>query len=327
VRRREFIGGLGAAAWPVVARAQQRERVRRIGVLLNLSESDPEGQLRLAAFQQGLEKLGWTNGRNIQIEYRWTAGDPERAHSYAVELVALKPDVIFAAPTSVVAVLQRETRTVPIVFAQIGDPVGSGFVNNLARPGGNITGFALFEFMIGAKWLDLLKKIAPSVVRVAVLYDVANPEAFGFLPMIEAAGRSLGVQMFPTAVRDVTEIERSIETFGGELNGGLVPIPGPLMVEHREAIISLATRHRLPNVYAYRYYPVSGGLASYGVDNIDSYRRAASYVDRILRGEKPGDLPVQLPTKFELVINLKTAKALGLTIPETLLATADEIIQ
>jgi putative tryptophan/tyrosine transport system substrate-binding protein len=332
MNRREFITLLGGAAaapsllWPLASRAQQAG-MRRIGVIINVAETDPEGQARLAALREGLEKLGWTEGHNIQIEYRRTAGDPERAKAYAAELVALNPDVIFAAPTAVVAAMQRETRTVPIVFAQIADPVGAGFVASLARPGGNMTGFALFEFTIGAKWLELLKQIAPSVVRAAVIYDMANPESFGFLPMIEAAARSFGVQIFPAAVRDTAEIERTIDTFAREPNGGLIPLPSPLILLQRELIISLATRHRLPSVYAFRYYPSNGGLASYGVDNIDLYRRAASYVDRILKGEKPGDLPVQQPTKFQLVINLKTAKALGLEIPTDVLARADEVIE
>jgi putative tryptophan/tyrosine transport system substrate-binding protein len=328
MRRREFIAGLGAAGWPLAVRAQQPiPRVRRIGVLMNLSDGDPEGRLRVAAFQQGLEELSWIEGHNIQTEYRWTAGDPLRARMFAAELVALRPDVIFAAPASMVAMVQRETRTVPVVFTQVSDPVGAGFVANLARPGGNITGFGLFEFTIAAKWIELLKEIAPSVVRVAAVYDAINPESFNHLAVIEAAGPSLGVQIFKAAVRNAGEIEQVIDSFAREPNGGLIPIPGPLLAVHRELIVSLAMRHALPNVYAFRYYPASGGLASYGVDNIDGYRRAASYVDRIFKGEKPADLPVQLPTKYELVINLKSAKALGLTIPPNLLAVADEIIE
>jgi putative tryptophan/tyrosine transport system substrate-binding protein len=329
MRRRELIAGLGAAvALPLAAAAQQQTQpVRRIGVLLNLNETDPEGRLRALAFRQGLEQLGWIEDRNIQIDYRWTSDDPQLAHTYADELLALKPDVIFASPTFVVAILREKTRSVPIVFAQIGDPVGLGFVASLARPGGNVTGFGNFEDTLSAKWLELLKQIVPSMIRVAVIYDPVNSGSFVLTPIIEAAARAHDVQVFPTAVRDVAEIEHTLNTFGREPNGGLIPLPGPLLVKHRERVISIAMQHRLPNVYAYRYYPVSGGLASYGVDNIDPYRRAASYVDRILKGEKPGDLPVQMPTKFELVINLKTAKALGLTIPETLLATADEVIQ
>jgi putative ABC transport system substrate-binding protein len=327
VKRREFITLLGgAAAWPTLARAQQ-ERIRRVGVLLPLPENNPEVKARLAAFRQGFENLGWTEGRNIHIEYRWTADDPERARVYAAELVRLNPDVIFGAPTSIAATLQRETRTVPIVFAQIADPVGAGLVASLARPGGNITGFGHFEFPIGAKWLELLKQIAPNVTRVAVVYDPANPASTGYLPMMEAAARALAVRIHPTAVRNGAEIEQAVEGLAREPNGGLIAIPGPIMGTQRKLIISLANQHRLPSVYAFRYHPVGGGLASYGVDLIDLYRRAAGYVDRILKGEKPADLPVQAPTKFELVINLKSATALGLTVPQALLATADEVIE
>ena len=329
MKRREFIAMLGgaAAAWPLAARAQQPSGMRRIGVLMNLAESDPEGQARIAAFREGLGKLGWSEGRDVQIDYRWFAGDPGRARAYAAELVKLKPDVVFAAPTSSVAALQRETRSVPIVFAQVADPVGGGFVASLARPGGNITGFSQYEYGIGAKWVELLKQIAPQVTRVAVVYDSANPESKEYLPVIEAAARSLGVQVSISAVRDAAEIERAIEEFAREPNGALLPLPGPLMGVRRDLIISLATRHRLPNVYAFRYYAIGGGLASYGTNLIDQYRRAAGYVDRILKGEKPGDLPVQQATKFELVINLKAAKALGLDPPISLLARTDEVIE
>jgi putative tryptophan/tyrosine transport system substrate-binding protein len=308
-------------------RAQQAERMRRIGVLLNLTESDPEGKARVAAFLDGLGKLGWAEGRDVQIEYRWTGGDPNQARAYAAELVKMTPDIIFAAPASSLAPLQRETRTVPIVFAQVTDPVGAGFVTSLARPGGNITGFALYEYAIGAKWLELLKEIAPQVTRVAIIYEQANPESEKFLPVIEAAAQSLGIQVSIFAVRDGVEIKRAIEKFAGGPNGGLIPLPGPQMAVHRDLIISLAMAHRLPNVYAYRYYPIRGGLASYGADNIDLYRRAASYIDRILKGEKPADLPVQQALKFELVINLKTAKALSLDPPISLLARTDEVIE
>jgi putative tryptophan/tyrosine transport system substrate-binding protein len=310
-----------------VERAQQPERVRRVGVLMNLTENDSEGQARIAAFREGLGKLGWTEGREVQIEYRWTGGDLDRARAYAIELVKLKPDVILAATTSSLVALQRETRSVPIVFAQVADPVGAGFVTSLARPGGNITGFAQWEYAIGGKWMELLKQIAPQVTRVAVMYDPANPETKGFLPVIEVAARSFGVQVSVSAVRNDAEIERAIEEITREPNGGLIPLPSPLMAVHRDLIISLATRHRLPNVYAYRYYPISGGLASYGSDNIDAYRGASLYVDRILRGEKPGDLPIQQAAKFELVINLKTAKALDLDPPISLLARTDEVIE
>jgi putative ABC transport system substrate-binding protein len=239
----------------------------------------------------------------------------------------MTPDIIFAAPASSLAPLQRETRTVPIVFAQVSDPVGAGFVTSLARPGGNITGFALYEYAIGTKWLELLNEIAPQVTRVAIIYEQANPESEKFLPVIEAAAQSFGIQVSISAVRDGAEIKRAIEEFAGGSNGGLIPLPGPQMAVHRDLIISLAMAHRLPNVYAFRYYPIGGGLASYGTDNIDLYRRAASYVDRILKGEKPGDLPVQQASKFELVINLKTAKALGITVPLPLLGRADEVIE
>src|SRR5262245_52091738 len=327
IKRRKFITLIGGAvAWPLAVRAQQ-ERMRRIGVLMNLAERDPEGHARIGALREGLAKLGWTEGRELQIEYRWFAGDPDRARAYAAELVKLKPEVIFAGATPSVAVLQRETRSVPIVFAQVADPVGAGFVGSLARPGGNITGFASFEYAIAAKWLELLKQIAPQVTRVAVIYDLTNPETKEYLPVIEAAARSFGVQVSISVIRNAAEIERAIEEFTREPNGGLIPLPTPLMAVHRDLIISLAARHRLPNVYAWRYYPMAGGLASYGIDNIELYRRAASYVDRILKGEKPGDLPVQQATKFELVINLKTAKALGLDPPISLLARTDEVIE
>jgi putative ABC transport system substrate-binding protein len=329
LKRREFMTLIGGAAvtWPIAARAQQAGQMRRIGLLMALADDDPQGKTRIAALRQALENLGWTEGRNLRIEYRWTAGDPERARVYAAELVALKPDVIFAAPTSIAAAVQRETRSVPVVFAQVADPVGAGLVASLARPGGNITGFAHFEFPIGAKWLELLKQIAPNVTRVAVIYDPTNPASTGYLPLMEAAARALGVHIYPTAVRDAAEIERTIDAFAREPNGGLIMIPGPIMGVQRELIIAFANRHRLPNVYAFRFHPVGGGLASYGVDLIDLYRRSASYVDRIIKGEKPAELPVQHVTKFELVINLKTARLLGLTVPPTLLATADEVIE
>jgi putative tryptophan/tyrosine transport system substrate-binding protein len=327
LKRREFITLLvGGAVWPLPAHSQQRERMRRIGVLMGLRENDSEGQTRIAAFREALEKLGWTEHRELRIEYRWTAGDPDRARAYAAELVQLKPDVIFAAPSSAMAAL-RQTRSVPIVFAQVSDPLGEGWVASLARPGGNVTGFALFEFAIGVKWLELLKQIAPQVSRVAILYDPANPEWRKFLPPIEAAASSLQVQLSIYRVRDNIEIQHSIEEFAREPNGGLIPLPSPSVVTHRDLLISLASRHRLPNVYAYRYYPINGGLASYGTDVVDLYRRAASYIDRILKGENPGDLPIQQATKFELVINLKTAKAMGLDPPISLLARTDEVIE
>jgi len=313
--------------WPSAARAQRGDGIRRVGVLLALKQDDPEAKARLVAFREGLVKRGWVEGSNIHIEYRWAAGDPGLARVYAAELVALKPDVILAAPTSIAATLRSETQSVPIIFAQVADPVGAGLVDSLARPGRNMTGFAHLEFPIGAKWLELLKQMVPNVTRVAVLYDRANPASTGYLPAMEVAARALGVQIYPAAVHDAVEIERAIEGFAREANGALVPIPGPFMGIQRELIISLANRHRLPTVYAFRYLPVNGGLASYGVDIIDLYRSAASYVDRVLKGENPAELPVQLPTKFELVINLKTAKALDIVVSPTLLARADEVIE
>jgi putative ABC transport system substrate-binding protein len=329
VKRRAFITLLGgaAAAWPLAARAQQAEPVRRVGVLLSMSETDAEGHARIAALRQGLQELGWSEGRNLKIDLRWTGGDDVRARAYAAELVASQPDVIFAAPSAALAAVQLTTRTIPIVFAQISDPVGAGFVASLARPGGNITGFALFEFVIGAKWLELLKQIAPSVTRVAAIYDPATTSAHGFLPMIAAAGRSLGVDVSTYAVHDTTEVERVINTFAAEPNGGLIPVASALLAVQRDFVISLANRHRLPNVYGMRYYPADGGLASYGVDNIDLYKRAASYIDRVLKGERPANLPVQLADKYQLVINMKTAKALGLDIPVSVLARTDEVIE
>jgi putative tryptophan/tyrosine transport system substrate-binding protein len=293
MNRREVITLIGGAAappllWPLAARAQQPAMpVRRLGVLLSTSETDPEGQARVAALRQGLQDLGWSEGRNLKIDHRWTGGDDARARTYAAELVASQPDVIFAAPSAALAAVQRATRTIPIVFAQISDPVGAGFVAGLAHPGGNITGFGLFEFAIGAKWLELLKQIAPSVTRVAAIYDPATPSAYGFLPMIEAAGRSFGVDVFIHAVHDTTEIERVINAFAAEPNGGLIPVASALIAVQRDFVIALANRHRLPNVYTFRYYPASGGLASYGVDNIDLYKRAASYIDRILKVRSP----------------------------------------
>jgi len=329
MKRREFITLLGgAAAWPLTARAQQPGRMRRIGVLMNLAENDPESQARIAAFREGLAKLGWTEGRNVQIKYRWIAGDPDRARTYAAELVKLKPDVIFAATASSLWPLQQETRSVPIVFVQVADPVAAGFIANLARPGGNITGFSQYEYAIGAKWVELLKQIAPQVTRVLIIYDPANTsEATAYLPVMEAAAGSFGLQLSISVVHDAAEIQRAIEEFTREPNGGLIPVPTPLMGVHRDVIISLTRRYRLPNVFAWRYWPIEGGLASYGTDNVELYRRAPSYVDRILKGEKPGDLPVQQPTKFELVINLKTAKELGLDPPISLLARTDEVVE
>jgi putative ABC transport system substrate-binding protein len=325
--RREFLALLGgAAAGPLAARAQQPDLMQRIGVLMTLADTDSEGQLRVSVFCQELQKLGWIEGRNIRFEYRWAAGDAQRLRAYAQELVGMAPAVMLAGNNTALTALQEVTRTVPIVFAQVADPEGSGFVASLARPGGHVTGFALYEPAIAVKWLELLKEIAPSISRVAVIYD---PSDFNLkhIREIEAVIASFGVQLSSFIIRSVSDIERTIDEFAIQPHGGLIVLPGPFTVVHRDLIISLAIRHALPNVYAYRYYPAAGGLASYGVDNVESYRRAASYVDRILKGEKPADLPVQLPTSFQLVINLKSAKALGLEIPPTLLARADEVIE
>ena len=328
MKRRQFITILGgAAAWPLAARAQQSERMRRIGVLMNLAADDPEAQVRLAAFHQGLQELGWTVGRNLRIDTRWGAGDADRYRRYSTELVALAPDVILAASGAIVPWLLQATRSVPIVFAQVPDPVGAGFVESLAHPGGNITGFTNFEFSIGGKLLELLKEIAPRVTRAAVLRDAADPAGVGQWGAIQTAAPSLGLELRVVDVRDAGEIERGITTFARGSNGGMIVTGSAPTAIHRDLIITLAARHRLPSVYAYRYHATSGGLISYGPETIDQYRRAASYVDRIFRGEKPADLPVQAPTKYELVINLKTAKALGLVVPPTLLARADEVIE
>ena len=330
MRRREFIQVVAGSAipWPLAASAQQPERVRRLGVLISgIAEADAEGQARVTALRLGLLEHGWVEGRNLEIDYRWGGANPSQIRGYAAELATLKPDVIFAAPSSALAEVQRVTRAIPIVFAQVSDPVGAGFVDSLAHPGGNITGFALYEFAVGAKWLELLKQIAPSVSRIAVIYDPATPSASGFLPMIEAAGRRLGVDVFVHSVHDTSEIESAIKALTAAPNGGLISLPTNLIAMKRELIISLTNKGRLPTIFAYRYSVEDGGLASYGVDNHELYRRAASYVDRIFRGEKPSDLPVQEATKFQLVINLKTAKALGLTVPQSLLSTADEVIE
>lgn len=326
--RRQFLNLAGAAAiLPLPAYGQRAERVRRVGVVLALSERDPENQARVAAFRKELERLGWAEGRNLHIEYRWAAADPELKRTQVAELVAQKPDLIFAAPTSVAVAVHKETRSIPVVFAQVADPVAEGLVNSLAHPAGNITGFSHFEFGIGAKWLEVLKEIAPNVTRVAVMYDPANPASIGYLPPMEAAARALALGIAPSPVRDDTEIERVMNSLASEPNGGLVLIPGPLMGARHRLIISLANIRRLPSIFSFRYYPTNGGLASYGVDLVDLYRHAAGYADRILRGERPADLPVQGPTKYELVINAKAAKTLGLTVPTTLVARADEVIE
>jgi ABC-type uncharacterized transport system substrate-binding protein len=330
MKRREFITLIGgaAAAWPLAARAQQRERMRRIGVLVSsLAADDPEWQARGNAFVQGLQERGWADGRNVRIEYRWGLGDQDRQRKYAAELVALAPDVILAAGSIAVASLQQLNRSVPIVFANVTDPVGGGYVATLARPGGNATGFTTFEYGMSGKWLELLKQIAPSMTRAAVLRDPAIASGIGQFGAVQAVAPSLGVELSPVDVRDAAEIERAVTSFARFSNGGLIVTGSVLAAVHRKLIIALAARDRLPAVYPYRYFATSGGLISYGPDTIDPFRRAAGYVDRILKGEKPADLPVQAPTKFDLVINLKTAKALGLEVPPSLLARADEVIE
>jgi len=327
VRRREFITLLGgAAAWPLAARAQQGKPMRRIGVLMNLAIDDSEGQTRITAFVQGLQQLDWSVGSNLRIDYRWGAGDAERFRRYAAELVALAPDVILASGATVTA-LQQVTRTIPIVFAQVTDPVGLGVVESLARPGSNATGFTPSEFGISAKWLELLKEVAPGVTRAAVLRDPIVTAGPAQLAAIQGVAPSFGVELKPVDIRDRSAIERALASFARSPNGGLIVTVTPAAAVHRHLIITLAARHRLPAVYGYRYFVMDGGLISYGPDTIDQYRQAAGYVDRILKGEKPADLPVQAPTKYELVINLKTAKALGLEVPPTLLARADEVIE
>jgi ABC-type uncharacterized transport system substrate-binding protein len=294
---------------------------------MNLATDDPEGQARFAAFLLGLRELGWSDGRNVRIDTRWAAGDTERFRSYATELVALAPDVVLAASTPGVTAVQQATRTVPIVFVTVFDPVSAGFVSNLARPGGNTTGFALSEYGTSAKWLELLKQIAPGVTRVAVIWDPTLVSGTGQLAAIQAAAPSFGVELSPVDVRDAGEIERAIAALARSTNGGLIVTGSPTQATQRKLIIEQAARHRLPAIYAHRFNVADGGLISYGPDSVDPYRRAATYVDRILKGEKPGGLPVQAPVKYELVINLATAKALGLDVPPTLLARADEVIE
>jgi putative tryptophan/tyrosine transport system substrate-binding protein len=329
VKRRDFITLLGgaAAAWPLAARAQQRKSMRRIGVLMPYAANDPQAQARNAAFLQGLQQSGWSVGNNVQIDYRWSGGSEDDTRKYAAELVALAPDVIFTSGSAAAEPLRRATRTVPIVFALVPDPVGASFVESLARPGGNSTGFSPWEYGIGAKWLELLKQIAPSVTRVAVLRDPAITAGIGLWGAIQSVSPSFGVELRPVDVRDASEMERVLAGFAGSPNGGLMLTGSAWAIVHRDLIIALAARHRLPAVYYERYFAAAGGLISYGSDNVELFRLAAGYVDRILRGEKPADLPVQHPTKYDLVINLKTAKALGLTVPSTLLARADEVIE
>jgi putative ABC transport system substrate-binding protein len=328
MKRRVFIKLLGgaAAAWPLAARAQQPEQVRRIGVLMNTGADEPEAQARLAAFMQGLQELGWAVGRNMRIDYRWSVGDVARLYKDAAELVALRPEVILAGVGGTVAALQQASRTVPIVYAQGIDPLGNGYADSLARPGGNATGFIQFEYGLAGKWMELLKEIAPGVTHVGVLRE-PGAAAIGQWAIIQAVAQSLGVELKPIWLPDAGEIERTISAFARSPNGGLIVAVSAAALVHRELIVTLAARHRLPAVYAYRVFVTSGGLITYGPDISRQYRRAAGYIDRILKGEKPADLPVQAPTKFELVINLKTAKALGLELPSTLLSRADEVIE
>ena len=329
MRRREFISLLGgaAAAWPLAARAQQPERMRRIGVLMSVAADDPEGQARIGAFLQALQQLGWTDGRNVRIDTRWAAGNADDVRKYAAEFAALVPDVILGPGSFTVGPLLRATRSVPIVFVHVPDPVGAGFVDSLARPGGNATGFTQFEYSTSGKWLELLKEIAPGVTRAAIIRDPDITAGIGQFSAIQAVATSLGVEVNPVSVRDDGEIERVIIAFARGANGGLIVTGSALAQVHRKLIIALAARHKLPAVYFERFFVTNGGLISYGPNLRDQYRRAAGYVDRILKGEKPADLPVQASTKYELVINLKTAKALGLDIPPSVLARADELIE
>ena len=327
--RRAFIAlSAGAAvAWPLAARAQPPERVRRIGVLMNITADDPDARANNEAFLQVLQQLGWTDGRNVRIDTRWAAGDAANLRKYAAELAAPAPDVIFASGTAATAALLQATRSVPIIFTIVADPVGAGFVDSLARPGGNATGFMEFEYSLSAKWVELLKQIAPHVTRAAILRDPALSSGIGQFAVIQSVAPSVGVEVSAVNVRDAPEIERAVAAFARSGNGGLIVTSSALAVRHRELIIALAARHKLPAIYYRRYFITSGGLFSYGYDLVDQFRRAAGYVDRILKGEKPADLPVQAPTKYELVVNLKTAKALGLDVPQSVLARADEVIE
>jgi putative ABC transport system substrate-binding protein len=328
MRRREFITILGTAVvvWPLSAHAQQGERMRSIGVLTPLPADHPDAQARHAVFLQALRQLGWTEGGNVRIEARWSAGDPAITRKHAAELIALAPDVILATGNAGVASILQATRSIPVVFVIVPDPVGAGYVESLAEPGGNATGFMMFEYDLSAKWLELLKRIAPTVTRAAVLRDAAQTAGIGQFAVIQSVARSVGIDVKAINLRDAAEIERSVAAFARTPNGGLILTAGATSAVHRDLIISLAARYKLPATYQERSYVVAGGLVSYGPNFSDQYPRAAAYIDRILKGEKPGDLPVQAPTKYELVVNLKTAKALGLTVPDTVLARADEVM-
>jgi putative tryptophan/tyrosine transport system substrate-binding protein len=325
MKRRDFmtLAG-GAAVLPLVAQAQQGERTRRVGVLMPFAKDNPESQARIAAFLSELRRLGWTDGRNLQVEYRWETGDLRKA---ATELVALSPDVVLVNAANATAPMQQATRTVPIVFVQVADPVSAGFVHSLAKPGGNITGFTNIDYDIGTKWLELLKEIAPHVTRIGVIRDPTITGSIGQFAAVQSASRPFGVEVVPLGGQDAKDIERTITDFSRGSNGGLIALATPLTVNHRDLIIALAARHRLPAIYPFRFFVAAGGLICFGPDSIDPYRQAAGYVDRILKGEKPADLPVQAATKFELLINLKTARALRLDIPPTLLGRANEVIE
>jgi ABC-type uncharacterized transport system substrate-binding protein len=328
MRRRDFLCAIGSAAvWPLAAHAQQVGRMRRIGVLVNLGKDDPLGQARQKAFVQGLQALGWTEGRNVQIDTRWGGGDADQFRKYAAELIALEPDVILATSGATMPALMQATRTVPIVFVQVPDPVGSGFVASLARPGGNATGFTQFDFSLSGKWLEVLKEIAPRVTHVAVLRDPADPAGIGQFGAIQIVAPPLGIEVRPVDVREPIEIQNGIAAVANVPDGGLIITGSAPSAVHRDLIIELAAQHRLPAVYPYRFYATDGGLVSYGPNTIDPYRQAASYVDRILKGAKPADLPVQAPTKYELVINRKTAKSLDLALPQAMITRADEVIE
>jgi putative ABC transport system substrate-binding protein len=329
MRRRDFIKVIGGATatWSVAARAQQAERMRRIGVLMSLAADDRQGKARLNAFVQGLQELGWIDGRNLRIDTRWAAGDSAQGRKYAAELVAIAPDVILASGGSIVGPLLQATRTVPIVFTQTPDPVGAGFVDSLARPGGNATGFSAFDYSVGGKWLELLKQVAPGVTRAAVIRDPGTPQGIGQFSAVQSLAPSLGLEVSPINARDAGEMERDVAAIARVPNSGLIVTGGTVAIDQRALIVTLAARYKLPAIYPLPFFATNGGLIAYGPDPIDPHRRAAAYVDRILKGEKPADLPVQAPTKYELVINLKTAKALGLTIPQSLLATANEVIE
>jgi putative ABC transport system substrate-binding protein len=328
MRRRHFITLLGGAAvgWPHAGRAQQGEKIRRVGVLVNLAANDPMGQARVAAFVQGLQAAGWSDGRNVRIDTRWAGADPGNYGKYAAELISLGPDVVLASTTAAVARLQQASRTMPIVFVSVIDPVGSGLITSMARPGGSVTGFVIFEYALAAKWLELLKEIAPGVKRAAVLRDAAVASGIGQFAAIQGA-ESVDMELSAIDLRDTREIERAVAELAQRPNGGLIVTASQFGTNNPGPLAALAARHKLPAVYPFRYFASSGGLISYGVDQLDEYHRAAAYVDRILKGEKPADLPVQAPTKYELVINLKTAKTLGLDVPPSLLARADEVIE